>query len=206
MEKGGALHRLRVLHGAHERRKLRADLRVCLARGSLRRGLVPDEGRVHVGRAGVLRRSEADVEIGAEPLGDVLAEVRPEALPAHSSHHLAHEEAEGEGVIAVPLARCPPGLLCGKCRAHPLPVVQRALRQRLSHGTQPRLVAQQPSHEQPVLASCGELGPVPRHGCLHVEKAAVDEMTRAERRRETRVTRAVNGHRSFPFLWLGRAF
>ena len=56
--------------------------------------------RGHVGGALLLGGAEADVDVGAERLRDLLAEEAADAAPVDAAHELADQPAEGERVIA----------------------------------------------------------------------------------------------------------
>src|SRR5215813_5943270 len=81
---------------------------------------------------------------------------RPGDLP----DDLADQEAEGKPVVSVLQARSPEGSFGSKCRGHQVPVIERARRERLAQGGEPRLVVEQHADGNPVLSALSELRPV----------------------------------------------
>jgi hypothetical protein len=115
------------------------------------------------------------VEVESERLGHLFPEVRAQAPARDLAHHLAHQEAVGEGVVAVDLARAPPGLLLGQGRRHRVPVVERVARERLAHRRETRAMREQMPHRELPLPRRSELGPVPRHRSIQVQQTGVDQ-------------------------------
>src|SRR5439155_449554 len=66
---------------------------------------------------------DPEVKVGIQRPGDLAPKERADALPAHATHDLADEEAEGVDVVAVGPAGLPPGLLLRERGRHELPVV-----------------------------------------------------------------------------------
>ena len=80
------------------------------------------------GSAKTLARGLSASRSGKEAEGcrDLLLEVAAHAHAGDPADDLAHEEAEGEGVVAVAGARLPPWLFSGEGGRHHVPVVEGA--------------------------------------------------------------------------------
>jgi hypothetical protein len=127
------------------------------------------------GAASDLRRVQADVDVGAERLGDLLGHELPDRLTGDSVDHLAKEVAIREGVITRQCARLPPPLHSRQQADDPLPIRQVIQPDGLAKTTQTGSVAQQEPDGQRILPPSGELGPIARHRSVHVELATIDQ-------------------------------
>ena len=108
----------------------------------------------------VVVRACADLEIGAERAGDLVAHEVLQRLTGHAAQHLADEMAVVEGVIARRRARLPPRRLGGECGRRLLPVENILDDDRLVPSGNTRRVRQQMTKLDVLLAVRGELGPV----------------------------------------------
>ena len=113
-----------------------------------------------VGDAGVVLGRRADVEIDPERSGDLFGGELAERLPRDPPHQLAFEVALCQRVVARRRPRLPPGLLGGKDRRRPLPVVQPLDGQRFRPSRQAGCVAHHVADLDLALAARLELGPV----------------------------------------------
>ena len=140
-----------------------------------RRRAGPDER----GHAVVLGGRQADVHVGAERAGDLVAEQPSRRGPGDPADHLADQEAEGVDVVAVGGAGRPPGILSGQRGGHGRPVQHGARREPAADGGQPGLVGQQLPDGDRVLARGGELRPAGSDRGIEVEPALPGQAGRA---------------------------
>ena len=111
----------------------------------------------------MLRVGQTDVEVGVQGFGDVGAKVFPHALARNPPDDLAHQVPEGDGVVAVPGPRFPPGLFFCQGRREGIPIVQNRRLQGLADRGQAGLVAEELADGNVLLAPCGEfVGALPR--------------------------------------------
>ena len=130
---------------------------------------------------GLLLR-QSDGEVDAQRTGHLPLQEGARPQPRHPPYDLPDEEAEGQGVVARPGARLPPGLGGREARGGQLPVVELLERVRLAQPGQTRAVGQQVPHQHPLLARGGELRPVRGHRGVEVQQSPVGEDVRAQRR------------------------
>ena len=117
----------------------------------------------------------ADVEVGTERTGDVLAHEVAERLPGHPLDDLALEVALGDGVVARRRARFPPRGLRAEQGSGPATVVEVLVADGLLPARQAGGVAHHVTDLDRVLAVGGELRPHVGHRGVEVELAAVGE-------------------------------
>ena len=135
------------------------------------------------GNSALLLRGQADPEVEAKWLGDLVAEVRADRAAGDAADDLAHQPAEGGGVVAVTGAGDPVGVLVLQRLDHRLPR-QRLLRR--EHAVDPGeagLVREQMADGDVLLAVLAELGPVAHHRRVDVEPTLLGEPVGADRRR-----------------------
>src|SRR5260370_42346914 len=94
--------------------------------------------------------------------GDLVVEIRPDALAGDTSNYLPDEPSVGQSVIAMLGPRLPERLLGRERRDHRIPVEDRLARKRLANSRQTRAMVQQLAHGDPVLAMLREFRPVTR--------------------------------------------
>ena len=125
---------------------------------------------------------QPDVEVEAQRRGDLVGDEAAEAATGHPPDDLADQEAEGEGVVAVPGARLPERRLGGQPSDHVVPVVEAAGGDGVAQRGQPGLVVQQVPDEHTILAGRRELGPVGGDGGVDVQLAGRGQQVGRERR------------------------
>ena len=171
--------------GAAPRLAVGLDVDLRVRRGVLGLGaLLVGRARGHgheVRDAGVVLPRQADVEVDAGGLPDLLAQEGTEAAAVDASHEFADEEALGVGVVAVAGAGLPERFAGGERRADGVPVDDRARRQLGGEARQPGLVGEQVAHGKLRLAGLREFGPVARDGGVEVDRAALDKPQGADR-------------------------
>src|SRR5438093_9299016 len=85
-------------------------------------------------------------------------------------------------MVAVFRAGFPAGLLLGESVGHDVPLERGAQRQGLAYRRKARLMAEQITNGERLLARLRELRPVVRDRCIEVQQALVDEPVHAGRR------------------------
>ena len=128
-----------------------------------------------VGDAGIESRRKADISVGAERTGDLLAEVSAEALAGDTANDFTDQPAESDRMIAMPGAGLPPWLLAGKFGGDLLPTKDVVELEGGANRGHPGLVTEQIFDGDITLAGGGELGPILGDGGLEIELALVGE-------------------------------
>ena len=150
-----------------------------LGHGAVADGATP-RGRDQLGDPGVLAGGQADVEVGAEGLGDLLPEDGPEGAAGDAADHLAHQVALGQGMIAGGRSRLPEGRLGGEQGGDLVPVVEVGLGQGLLPAGEAGGMGHELSDGDGGFAVLGELRPVLRHRGVEVEISAVGQQEGGE--------------------------
>jgi hypothetical protein len=119
----------------------------------------------------LLRGRKADVDVGAQWSGYVLAQQGADRAARYPAQDLAEGESERIDVITMRGAGLPPRNLLGDGAGHHGPVQHRAGRQPAPDGRDPGLVAEELPHGHRLLATGPELRPVPGDGRIGVEQA-----------------------------------
>ncbi len=129
---------------------------------------------------------QADPEVDAERLGDLVLEERAERLAAHPSYELADGPAEVDEVVAVASSRLPEGRLGGDAFDYLVPVDHEVGREFAAEGRNADRVVEHHPDRRRLFAVGGELGPVLGDGRFDVELAAARQDVRAQRHRALR--------------------
>src|SRR6266849_4160350 len=129
--------------------------------------------RDHLAATHVVTLVESDMAIDPERCGDLVVEIRPDALAGDTSNYLSDEPSVGQSMIAMLRPRLPERLLGRERRDHRIPVEDRLARKHLANSRQTRAMVQQLPHRYPVLAMLREFRPVTRDGRVKIEQTLV---------------------------------
>jgi len=125
--------------------------------------------------ATMLRCGKADVNVGAEWPGHILAQQRSDRSSADPPNQLARQKAERVDVVAVRRSRFPPRCLCRECGGHHLPVERGTVGQRLADRGQSCLVRHELAHRDGFFSGGCKFRPVLRHAPVEIERAGIHQ-------------------------------
>ena len=128
-----------------------------------------------IGDAGIEGRGEANISVGAERTGDLLAEVSAEALARDTADDFTDQPAEGDRVVAMLGAGLPPGLLAGEFGGDLLPTKDVVELEGGANRGHASFVAEQILDGDIALAGSGELGPILGDRGLEIKLALIGE-------------------------------
>src|SRR5712692_10750977 len=137
--------------------------------------------RDHLAAAHVVALVESDMAIDPERCGDLVVEIRADALAGDTANYLSDEPSVSQCMIAMLRPRLPERLLGGERRDHRIPVEDRLARERLANSRQTRAMVQQLPHRYPVLAMLREFRPVTRDRRVKIEQTLVGQAMSAYR-------------------------
>lgn len=142
---GGAL----ILHGEHHRL------------GAIREGVLscPYTCRNHLGAARKVAVVQADMKIQRMRSGKAFLQPLADGSSRLPVQQLAEQKAKRSGVVAVELARSPPGLVVCQRRTEPIPIVDQLTLDRLVQANQASPMTEHVSQRDSFFAIAGELRP-----------------------------------------------
>lgn len=129
-----------------------------------------------IGAAALFGGGYADMDVGAQRLGDLGAQVLADRATREEAEHLAEDETEGGHVVALRGARLPPRFGGGEPLAHKIPVGDVLPAHPGARPDHPRSVTHHHGQGDGLLACLTEFGPIAGHRRVQVDFTAVGEL------------------------------